>query len=481
MDLKNRKSGWWLGVAALVTSALLVYVGTGLHPRAWAIWIAAVPVLAYAARARLWPALFVALGAWALGGLNLWSVLSDVIRLPLPIRLLVVLQPAVLFAVAVWLWRRQIVRGAVWRAVFVMPCFWVVMEFLTTRSSPHGTFGSLAYTQMEFLPVVQLAAATGIYGVSFAIFLAAAALGVLMAPTVAKPDKWRVGLVGVVVFGAVFALGALRLSSHRDGASVLMVGLAASGDEARLFPTDSATAQKLLTEYADISANLARVGAELVVLPEKIAWLGAPEALAARSRFRAVALENRVGIVVGWARREGQKVWNEAVLFQADGSELSYEKRHMLPGFEDDCVVGEGYTTAANAGQRWGLAICKDMDFSEISRAYGARGAALLLVPAWDFSVDGWLHSRMAMMRGVEGGFTIARAAKQGLLTVSDQSGRVVAQTEVVGAGFSTLVAKVQPVSEATFYRRWGDWFAWFCVLAAAMLLFVPGAPRSRS
>lgn len=481
MDSKNKKSSWWLGGAALVTSALLTYVGSGLHPRAWAIWFAAVPVLVYAARAKVRPALLVAFGAWALGGLNLWNVLSDVIKLPLPLRLLVVLQPAVLFAATVWLWRTRIIRGAVWRALFVMPCFWTAMEFLLERASPHGTFGSLAYTQMECLPVVQLAAATGIYGISFVLFFGASAIGLLLAPAVPKQDKARVGSMAAVVVGLVFATGLLRLHSQEAKAASITIGLAATSDQTRLFPRGSATVQELLNDYADVAGNLARAGAELVVLPEKIAWLEAPEALVARSRFRAEAMQDHIGIVVGWARQEEQKVWNEAVLFQADGSELNYEKRHMLPGFEDEYVVGESFTTAVNAGRTWGLAICKDMDFPEISRAYGALGIALLLVPAWDFTVDGWIHSRMAVMRGVEGGFTIVRAAKQGFLTVSDPYGRVVAQTEATGEKFSTLVAKVRPAAVSTLYQRWGDWFAWVCVVGTAALLVVLRVPRSKA
>lgn len=52
-----------------------------------------------------------------------------------------------------------------------------------------------------------------------------------------------------------------------------------------------------------------------------------------------------------------------------------------------------------------------------------------MLVPAWDFVADLWQHGQIAVMRGVEDGFSIARAAKQGYLTVSDNRGRIVAET----------------------------------------------------
>jgi apolipoprotein N-acyltransferase len=480
MDSKPKTPSWLVGGTALIASSLLVYFGTGLNPRGWTTWCAAVPVLAFAARARIWPSLLVAFGAWALGGLNLWSYMSDLLGLPLAVRLAVILLPALLFGVTVGLWRRQSTRGRHWRALLILPSFWVTTEFLLASASPHGTFGSLAYTQMEFLPVVQLASATGVSGVSFAVLLAASALGLLVAPALPRQAKLRITAVVVLTFGAVLAWGWLRLHSGKDSEGEITVGLAASSDARRIFPMDSATAQELLGAYADVATNLARAGSELVVLPEKIAWLGEADALGARERFRTVAKRDHVGIVVGWARRDGPKVWNEAVLFQEDGSELTYEKRHLLPGLEWEFAAGDSYATTTSAGRTWGLAVCKDMDFPEIGRAYGSRGVELLLVPAWDFLADGWLHSRMAVMRGVEGGFTIARAAKQGLLTVSDPFGRVVAEAAAPGEQFSMLVVQVRLKSVPTLYRRWGDWFAWLCVGVTLTVLFVQNVPWAK-
>jgi hypothetical protein len=33
------------------------------------------------------------------------------------------------------------------------------------------------------------------------------------------------------------------------------------------------------------------------------------------------------------------------------------------------------------------------MDFPKLSREYAGEGANLLLVPAWDFNLDRWLHA----------------------------------------------------------------------------------------
>jgi apolipoprotein N-acyltransferase len=64
-------------------------------------------------------------------------------------------------------------------------------------------------------------------------------------------------------------------------------------------------------------------------------------------------------------------------------------------------------------------------------------------------------------MRGVESGFSIARAAKEGLLTVSDDRGRVLAERTSASAPFATLVASAPVRHNPTLYAQFGDWFAW--------------------
>jgi apolipoprotein N-acyltransferase len=75
----------------------------------------------------------------------------------------------------------------------------------------------------------------------------------------------------------------------------------------------------------------------------------------------------------------------------------------------------------------------------------------------------------MAVMRGVEDGFSLVRAAKNGYLTVSDNRGRVVAEARSDAAPFATLIASIPAAHSATLYLLLGDWFAW---LACALLGF---------
>ena len=93
-----------------------------------------------------------------------------------------------------------------------------------------------------------------------------------------------------------------------------------------------------------------------------------------------------------------------------------------------------------------------------------------MLVPGWDFVVDASWHGHIALMRGVEDGFSVARAAKNGFLTVSDDRGRIVGEVRSSSAPFATLLVEVPAAHSWTLYQTLGDWFAW---VAIALLAFV--------
>src|SRR5204862_7338896 len=164
-----------------------------------------------------------------------------------------------------------------------------------------------------------------------------------------------------------------------------------------------------------------------------------------------------------WLGSENGIWWLQFLPFcSPDGRmEANYDKHHLLQGVEAD-KPGDRRALLDQPSGRWGLQICKDMDFPELSREYAVQGANLLLVPAWDFHVDRWLHARMAVLRAVENGFALARSARNGLLTLSDNRGRILAEAATVTGRFVSITGKVNVAREKTFYAQAGDWFAGF-------------------
>ena len=452
------------GLAATALSALAYGFGTGLQPLPWLTWLAPLPLalLAPHVKAR-WLAL-AAFVAGALGALNQWHYLHGVIGLPVPVIALFTALPGVVLALCLLFFRRLLRRGHGVAAMLAMPALWVAIEYANTQTSPHGTFGSLAYSQMDMLPVLQLASITGLWGIGFLLLLIPAAMAVALTRKVASRARLAAVAIMVAAMGATLAYGYARL--YAPVTDSIKVGLASMEKPVR--PALSAPeGQALLDRYLAAIDRLAAGGATVIVTPETAFATGETTVPAFAEAARRHGLILAAGIdAKGGADGERNAQW---VFRPGLQSPATYAKHHLIPGFENQYAPGTGYTML-DGSPRIGLAICKDMDFHDIGRAYADREAQLLLVPAWDFGVDGWLHGRMAIMRGVESGFAIARAARAGRLTLSDDRGRVVAEASSEQHD-AELVGELPLHASRTFYAQWGDWFAWADLALLSILL----------
>jgi len=464
MESSANRSVVWAVAAATILSGAAWWFGTGLHPQAWLAWPAPLPLLLLAPRLRWQYAALAALCAGACAGLNLWHYLRNVIGLPLPVGVLAALAPAVTFALALLLFRRLWLLRRYAAAALAFPSLWVALDYVSFRGSPHGTFGSLAYSQLDVLPFVQVASLTGIWGVSFLLLLAPAAIAIGLIPGPERRQRLWITGAALLLLAAVFAFGFARL--HAPAAGSVRIGLASMPGQLRP-ALDSAVGQAMLGRYLAAIDTLTAQGAQVVVLPETV--LATEDATIAE--FADSAARNKVTITTGVAVKDPTQRQRNSALAFAPGAAgpVMYAKHHLIPGFEDQFKPGTDY--AMLPGTRTGLAVCKDMDFHDTARAYSDLGANLLLVPAWDFAADGRMHSRMAVMRGIENGFAVARAALRGNLTLSDDRGRIIAET-TDALGDATLIGEVPLHNSRTLYAQWGDWFAWLAVamLGAALL-----------
>lgn len=464
----NRTAAVVAGLAAAGAFAL----GAGLEPRWPLAWLAPLPVLAAAYRLPRWPAAGLAFSAWVLGWIPFGVFLLRSLGVPVVIVAITVVGPGIVFALVVLASRALLQRGAVWAAALAFPALWVSFELLLARTSPHGTAGSIAYSQADLLPLVQLVSITGLSGITFLVMAVPTAVAVATAPPATSRDRVGLLLLAMGLVGITLAFGAWRLGRPSDGREIT-VGLAASDVDIPLFrTTDAGRALRVIDAYAAVVDELAARGATIVVLPEKIVGVSERYGTEIERRLGAAAARNRVVVVAGLNEIVTPLKRNVAVVFGADGTVTGrYLKRYLIPGIEADYRAGDRPLHVAGASAMWGVAICKDLDFPIVGRQYAARQSALVVVPAWDFVVDAWLHERMAAMRAVESGFAMARAARQGLLTVRDDRGRVIASARSDSAPMTSLAARLKVRHDATVYARWGDWFGWLCVIAAVAVL----------
>ena len=101
-----------LVIGAGLASAAFAYLGTGLHPIWWLLWLAPVPVLALAPRLHGGAAFLLSSVAWLIGEMNQWNYVTHEIELPLQIIVLFFVVPSVVFGFGVLFIRSFLRRGS---------------------------------------------------------------------------------------------------------------------------------------------------------------------------------------------------------------------------------------------------------------------------------------------------------------------------------------------------------------------------------
>ncbi|WP_170113072.1 nitrilase-related carbon-nitrogen hydrolase [Ahniella affigens] len=460
-------------VGALV-SACLLFLSTGLAPIPWLMLIAPVPILIPAYRHNMLLALGMVLMCWAISGLNLFGYLRGVLELPLLIIALAILTPAWHAALAFFISKRLHDRGQMILAAFALPAIWASLNYLDARVSPHGSFGNLAYSQMDNVWLSQVLAWTGLWGLDFLLIWVPTALALAAAPTHAGKRR-RLLALAVVPLLLVVAGATWRLQPTTTGPSIRVAALAYD-EPAFPMPGDDPATQALFQRIDQELADLYQQDVRYVVLPEVIARLDPAQIKAQSQHWQSLADQYQMTLVIGVAELTKPNEHNAAWVIQPGQAQLRYFKQHLLPFFEDRYEAGTASQVVDSDNLRFGTAICKDLDFPKLGRDYGLAGSQLLFVPAWDFGVDGSLHARMAVFRGIENGFAVLRAARRGELTLSDAQGRILASAPSSGG---RLLADL-PIAPhmPTLYLRIGNAFAWLCLLVSLLATVVAFWPR---
>ena len=472
MELRaNSLRGAVVILCAIGLTATAYFVSSGLQRLWWPVWIAPLPVLLLAPRLRVRQAFIVALVARSLGAVNFWHYLRHVVQLPFWLGLATILVPGVFFALAVVFYRRLMQTGNPTLGALAFPVTMVAAEYLFSLSQ--GTFLNTGYTQLENLPVLQLAALSGLWGISFGVNLLPAGLAGL----VYAPAKQRLPMAAalLICYAGILSYGVMRLRTTPQTFHSVLVGLIETHAGEDMFPSDASTAMTMYQAYAAGIKSLAARGAQFVILPEMTALI--PDSSSGRidAFFQQTARDAHVQVLLGILHATDHGAYNEARLYSASGEiETVYRKHHLVPTWESRSTPGTGISVLRQAAGTVGIEICRDMDYPELARRYAKQEAGLVLVPAWDqgIDVDAAWHGHLSLMRGVEDGFTMVRDAKVGLLTASDDRGRILAEEPTRSDGaLVTMLTSVPVRHDPTLYQEWGDWFAWIDLAALAALL----------
>jgi apolipoprotein N-acyltransferase len=366
-------------------------------------------------------------------------------------------------------------------SVLAFPTLFAAYEYLLFTFSPDGTASSIAYTQSNYLVIIQITSLTGILGISFLLCFVPSVIARLWYDLKLKKNNSALLSLLSIVLASVFVYGLMRLREPQKGKD-LDLGLAVIDESAYrgVYQHNREKELLLTTLYLQSVRHLADQGAKIILLPEKAIVVNDSNCDFILQQFAQLAADRRIQIILGGTKQKTGFYLNNAWVISNHGSFLAdYQKVNLFEGeVLDGCKPGNKISTFRLDTLTEGVAICKDMDFQQYILGYSKKGPAVLYVPAWDFVQDGWLHSRMAILRSVEGGFSLVRNARQGRLTCSDWRGMVVAET-ISEPGIQTeLLGTLTVDAHPTIYARAGDWFGTVCLFATAGFFFFVFARR---
>jgi apolipoprotein N-acyltransferase len=488
--------------------------GAGLHLAypwpGWDLlgWVGLAPLLALAATARSpgWAALEGGLAGLAFHALLLrWLLhtMTTFSTLAWPLAVLVLLGlagylalywSAVAAAVA-WLGQRL---GA--RALWLAPPLWVAGELGRTYLLAGFPWGLLGYVPYQRPAVIQVAAWTGVYGVSFLVVL----VNTAVAWWLVRRRSGAAALGAAVVAASLGAALAFGVAAPGDGGGATIPVALLQGNIPQHLKWDQGAQQAILRTYAELTRGAAP-GSRLVVWPEAAvpAYVGLEPWVAEWLARLAAEVDRPLLVGAPDAREDGRTIryLNSALLVRPEGIAARYDKIHLVPfgeyvplkrllSFVEGIATEIGEFTAGRdrvifplEGAPFGTVICYEVIFPDLFRRFvrdGARFMVNVTNDAWFGDSGGPLqHLATVPLRAVENGVAIARAANTGVSALVHPSGRIEPRLGLFQQG--ALRVEVPLRTRETFYTRFGDLFAYACgAVAAAALAARAAAGRGR-
>jgi apolipoprotein N-acyltransferase len=404
-------------------------------------------------------------------------------------------------------------RRSITVACIGAPFYWVSLEvFRTYLPEISFPWNLLGYPAAGNLALLQMTTVTGIYGLSFVVAAFNALLAWSDAET-AQPLRRRLQIAGSAVAGILLiALVGPRLVPRPVAAHVAR-GVQLNFPEVEEYPNNwFELHQPDLVEIQRMSLAPSGHAPDLLVWPETPAPFSYQDIRFARmATDLAVRFKNPFIMgVIEWKPETistgGQShlimaPYNSALMIDGFGRRLfSYDKIHLVPFGEYEpfplihrvvsnvsSEVGgfrKGSTYKVGSfpnGYSFAVFICYEAIYPAEVRRFAANGAQVFV----NISNDGWFghsaaaeqHVRMARVRAVENRRWLVRTTNSGVTVSVDPYGRI----------FRPLPREVRAAADLpydfrtdeTLYTRFGDWFAWLCVIVSVMLLMVYWKPKT--
>ncbi len=396
--------------------------------------------------------------------------------------------------------------------VLLPPFIWVSTEFIRSIF-PFGGFpwGILGYSQYQNLMLIQIVDITGVFGISFLILFVNSTVTIVLLQfrqfseiklqrlksTNEYPLQSSVSRYFRVPFALYFCL-LMIVGYYSYGFMVMQKKLPAPDLKVAIIQSNisieqswdwDVTQEQILQMLIRLTKQAANQQPSLTIWTETAIF----DFGSLKYRLSSLAKNMRINLLVGTPHIEFKKYYNSAFLFSDTGEIINrYDKIHLVPygemlPLEDifpivrEWIPQAGYyssgkrLTIFQKPARFNVLICFEGIFGNLTRKFVQNGAQFII----NITNDAWSktpasyeqHFSMAVFRAIENKTYFLRAGNRGVSAVITPYGNIKEILEIGKEG--VIISKISPMNKRTFYTRYGDIFAYVCLIINPLLIFV--------
>ncbi len=481
-------------------------------------WISLLPLLIALAVSRPWVAFFygVVFGSFRTLMVNFWLGTFSLVSLQVATTVFIV-NYALFFALLV-----PAYRSIRFGRAFLVALGWTLFEYLHSLGFlgyPWALQGNAVYSH---LALIQVASLTGVWGVSFLVVLANAALAeATLGRVLGRRRVLAMPLFAALVILVVSLAGVVALAQDADrepGETVRIALIQQNSDPRKHDYTRTLDSLISLTDRALESDPDLIAWSETAFVPNIRRWSreDAPRSRLVRLVNRFLEYQRSLDtwlltgnddyeVVLGDDGEEVDRLnYNAAVLFSPSGYRRNtYRKIKLVPFTEHfpyreelpwiyELLVefdvtfwepGDTRTVFRHPEFTFSTPICYEDAFPNEVRQFVLAGAEVILNISNDYwsltNVAAQQHFVAGLFRSVENRRPTVRATASGVTAHVDRFGRILQRGEFFEEDL--IVADVEvPLDQLTFYTRWGDWFPKAAAVGFVLLLLFEVPRRYR-
>ncbi len=442
---------------------------------------------------------------------NFWLGTFNLLTLQF-ITVVAIVQYVPFMAAAIFVKRRA---GALGFLVF--PAAWTLFDWARSLGFLGYPWGMLGASQYAFVPLIQTASITGVWGVTFIVTLFNAVAALTVQSALLRSRLARAPVIALCVVLAVsLGWGTMRVirgtSGFASGAGGTSVRLALVQQDADPRKDDYRAVFETLTSLtnAAMASNPDLiVWSETAFVPNIRRWSAEdPTKYPLAQLVREfLAYQRGLGkwLITGnddyeFVMKDGIQErldYNGSVLFSPAGERVeTYHKIHLVPFTEYfpykkslpalyrmlqnfDAYLwepGKSRVVFRHPKLSFSTPICFEDSFPNDVRLFAREGAQVILNLSNDYwsltDVEAMQHAANAVFRAVENGRPLARASASGLTCLVDPLGRIVSRGPLYQPAYLIVDVPIAEHPPTTLYLLWGDWFP---ITMGGLLLVVLG------